>query len=147
MYFANAYLIATAPVEGNITGGVGVAADAGLRVVKDGAGIAFDAETTWPVGARPVKFGFAGAIEGGLGPPGSGIGIGICCCDGGGICCCDGGGICCRDGVICARRSTHVPFIQLNPSGQGGRRPQLPPLLLGVATSPTKPSHALHVLR
>ena len=134
MYLTNVYLIGAAPVEGNITGGVGE----GLRVVKDGAGIAFDAETTWPVGAKPVKFGLAGAIEGGLGPPGGGIGI--CCCDGGGICCCDGGG-------ICVRRSTHVPFIQLNPSGQGGRKPQLPSPLLGVATSPTKPSHALHVLR
>ena len=59
------------------------------------------------MGARPVKVGCAGAMATGLGPPGLGIGmVGLV----------EGMGM----GVIGARVSTHVPFIQLKPVGHGG---------------------------
>ena len=81
-------------------------ASAGLRVVSEGAGSAFELDTTIPVGARPVKVGCAGAMTTGLGPPGLGIGmLGLA-----------GIGI----GVVGVRVSTHVPFIQLKPVGHGG---------------------------
>ena len=80
---------------------------AGLRVVSEGAGSAFELDTTLPVGARPVKVGCAGAMATGLGPPGLGIGmVGLF----------EGIGM----GVAGARVSTHVPFIQLKPVGHGG---------------------------
>jgi hypothetical protein len=82
--------------------------------VSDGAGLAFELETTWPVGAKPVNVGLAGAMATGLGPPGSGIGIsGLL-------------GICISGflGIIKERVSTHVAFIQLKPVGHGGCGPQ-----------------------
>jgi hypothetical protein len=79
---------------------------AGLRVVSDGAGTAFELDTTLPVGAKPVKVGLAGAMATGLGIPGAGMGI--------------SGFL----GIIKGRVSTHIEFMQLKPVGHGGCCPQ-----------------------